>query len=53
MEFKEFRRPASHVVGIGDTTPFLWVVGIDTKDIDEKAQMDVLRKQHIAFEAKS
>lgn len=41
------------VVGMGDAVPFLWIDGLGTKDIDEKTQESLPKKQHIAFTAES
>ena len=53
MGFKEMLRPIPTVVGMGDTSPFLWIACIDPNDGDVKTQEACLKKQHIAFTAES
>ena len=53
MGYKEHMRPIPNVVGLGDATPFLWIVGADLQDGEERLQADLLKRQHIAFTAKS
>jgi hypothetical protein len=53
LGFKEFMRPIPTVVGLGDNTPFLWLSGFDSSEIDEKALEIIGKKQHIALTAQS
>lgn len=53
MGFKEHMRPVPTVVGLGEQHPYLWFVGLDPKDADEKTQEAILKHVHIAFTAES
>lgn len=52
FEFKEFLRPVSHVVGMGEERPYFWVVSDATTEATEM-QIREWRKQHIAFTVES
>ncbi|KLJ06506.1 hypothetical protein EMPG_10104 [Blastomyces silverae] len=49
----EHMRPVPTVVAMGDTTPFLWIVGIEPNDWDKKTHKGLLKTQHIAFTAET
>lgn len=53
MGFKEQMRPIPTVVGMGDTSPFLWAAGVALDDGSEKTLEGLLKRQHIAFTAES
>ncbi|KAL8726229.1 MAG: hypothetical protein Q9166_006854 [cf. Caloplaca sp. 2 TL-2023] len=49
LGFKEHIRYGPYVVGLGETFPYFWIVGIMPEDADEKTMDGVLKRQHIAF----
>ena len=51
--FKEYYRPIPTVVGMGDTTPYIWIAGVDPKDVDAKTVMNIAKRQHTGFVAQS
>lgn len=51
LGFKVYMRPAPHVVGMGDGTPYLWLAGLGPEDGDEKMQEGLVKRQHVAFTA--
>lgn len=53
LGFKEHVRPAPHVVGMGETHPYLWLAALFPDTLDEKTIKDIMEKQHIAFTAES
>ena len=50
--FKEHTRPVPYAAGLGDKTPYMWIVGTDEKEV-KKAPESRLKKEHIAFSVKS
>ncbi|KAI9673449.1 MAG: hypothetical protein M1817_002911 [Caeruleum heppii] len=53
MGFKEHMRPIPTVVGMGDAVPFIWIAGVGAEFGDEKTQVTLLKRQHIAFTAEN
>jgi hypothetical protein len=54
MGFKEHVRfPTPVTVGMGDTRPYMWIFAVDPEEADEKTQLALLKRHHIAFTAES
>lgn len=51
LGFKEITRPIPTVIGMGEGMPYFWLSTLE--DGDEKTIDAILRKQHVAFNAKS
>ncbi|KAI4152240.1 MAG: hypothetical protein LQ340_003033 [Diploschistes diacapsis] len=53
MGFREFRRPIPLVAGLGDSSAFLWINGLNREGVDD-ATLDLFAsKNHIAFTAEN
>ncbi|KAL5415334.1 hypothetical protein PMIN04_008594 [Paraphaeosphaeria minitans] len=50
--FRELTRPVAHAVGLGESRPYLWVVGDSSTEATE-AQVREWRKMHVAFTVES
>jgi len=50
LGLKEWMRPLPNSVGLGDATPFFWVMGVEG---DEETLREVMRSEHFAFAAAS
>ena len=53
LGFKEFMRPTPTAVGMGETRPYFWVIGLSPEGGDEKGHEGLLKAHHIAFVAES
>ncbi|KAF2447405.1 hypothetical protein P171DRAFT_429051 [Karstenula rhodostoma CBS 690.94] len=48
LGLRELVRPVPHAVGLGETSPYLWVISDPTTEATD-AQIREWRKQHVAF----
>lgn len=53
LGFKEFMRPVPHVVGLGETMPYLWIAGVECDQLDTATFETLNKHAHIAFAAES
>jgi len=54
MGFKEFMRPVPWAVGMGETTPYFWIYGVDAEaGAAASSYADILKANHVAFTAQS
>jgi hypothetical protein len=53
LGFKQLVRPIPSIVGLGETTPYLWVNVPNIGGGDVEMHEAILKKQHIAFSATS
>ena len=54
MDFKELTRPVPWIVGMGETTAYFWINGVDVEaGVAASSYADIMKANHVAFTAQS